>query len=81
MKPKQFCEKSIYWVLSYRDAPRKQMHKLYKYGFVDDHTEDSWKWTLQEAKVIQKTGLEFWLNHTEGPYGFQYWYNKNKNIK
>ena len=72
MSSKQFCEKSIYWVLSYRNCPRKQMHKLYRYGFVDDHTEESWKWTLKQSSIIQKTSLEFWLHNTDGPYGFYY---------
>ena len=74
MKSKQFCEKSIYWVLSYRNAPRK---KLYRYGFIDDHTDESWEWTLKESDKIQKIGLEQWLKKTEGPYGFKYWLNKN----
>jgi hypothetical protein len=71
MKPPRFCEKSIFWVLSYRDAPRKQLHKLYRYGVVDDHTDETWKWTLKEASNIQKHGLEHWLLHTDGPYGYQ----------
>ena len=81
MKTKQFCEKSIYWVLNYRDSPRKQIHKLYRFGFVDDHTDESWKWTIQESKIIQKKGLEYWLKQTDGPYGFQYWVDKNKTEK
>jgi hypothetical protein len=48
------------------------------YGFVDDHTEESWKWTLKESEKIQKMGLDNWFKKTEGPYGFQYWHNKNK---
>jgi hypothetical protein len=75
---KKFCEKSIYWVLSYRNSPRKQMHKLYRYGFVEDHSEESWEWTLREANKIGKNGLEYWLKETEGPYGFHYWCNKYK---
>jgi len=77
MKPIRFCEKSIYWILSYRNAPRKKLHKLYRYGFIDDHTDKSWNWTLNESDKIQKIGLENWFK-TEGPYGFQYWLNKNK---
>ena len=77
MNQKQFCEKSIYWVLSYRNAPRKKLYKLYRYGFIDDHTDESWKWTLKESDKIQKIGLEQWLKKTEGPYGFNYWLNKN----
>lgn len=73
----KFCEKSIYWVLNYRNSPRAAMHKLYRNGFVDDHTEESWNWTKKEATVIQKTSLEYWLKNTEGPYGFEYWKNKN----
>ena len=57
------------------------MHKLYRFGFVDDHTDESWKWTIQESKVIQKKGLEYWLKQTDGPYGFQYWSDKNKTEK
>lgn len=75
MTAKKFCEKSIFWVLSYRNSPRKYMHQLYRYGFIDDHTEESWKWTLKEASIIQKKGLEYWINNTEGPLGFQYWLN------
>jgi hypothetical protein len=78
MKLKPFCEKSIYWVLNYRDAPRKQMHKLYRYGFVDDHSNESWKWTLTQSRIIQQVGLQYWLCHTEGPYGFQHWQDKYK---
>ena len=83
MKKIPFCEKSIHWVLHYRKYPRKQLQKLYRYGFIDDHTTESWNWTLQEANIIQKKGLEYWLNKTGGPYGFQYWtdkmnYNNNK---
>jgi hypothetical protein len=66
----KFCEKSIYWVLSYRNSPHKKLHQLYKYGFVDDHTKDTWDWTLRESTVIDKYGLEHWLNNTKGPYGF-----------
>ena len=76
MKVNRFCEKSIYWILSYRNSPRKQLHKLYRYGFVDDHTDESWKWTLREASHIQKVGLEYWMENTEGPYEFQYWRDK-----
>ena len=43
----KFCEKSIYWILSYRNASRKKLHQLYKYGFVDYHTKDTWDWTLR----------------------------------
>jgi hypothetical protein len=71
-----FCEKSIYWVLSYRRCPRKQLHKLYRYGFIDDHTDDSWKWTMNESTLIDKVGLEHWFKNTEGPYGFEYWRSK-----
>lgn len=78
MNQKRFCGKSIYWIISYRNAPRKAFHKLYMYGFVDDHTEESWKWTLKESEKIQKMGLDNWFKKTEGPYGFQYWHNKNK---
>ena len=51
-----FCERSIYWVLKYRKYPRKTLHKLYRYGFVDDHTPDTLKWTLSEAEKIEKIG-------------------------
>jgi hypothetical protein len=78
MKPDKFCEKSIYWVLSYRNAPRKKLHKLYRYGFIDDHTKESWKWTLKQSDHIEQYSLEYWLKHTEGPYGFKYWVDKNK---
>lgn len=75
----RFCEKSIYWILSYRNAPRKKLMELYRYGFIEDHTDESWKWTLRESDIISKKGFEYWLHQTEGPYGFQYWsqkYNK-----
>ena len=65
----------IYWVLKYRKNPRKTLHKLYRYGFVDDHTADTLKWTLNEAEKIEKIGFENWLK-TDGPNG--YWYGKNK---
>lgn len=71
----RFCERSIYWVLKYRNSPRKTMHKLYRYGFVDDHTPDTWKWTLSEAEKIENIGFENWLK-TDGPKG--YLYGKNK---
>jgi len=76
MKPIQFCEKSIHWVLSYRKSPRKKLHKLYRYGFIDDHTNESWNWTLKQSSIIEKKGLKFWLIQTEGPYGFKYWCDK-----
>lgn len=72
----RFCERSIYWVLKYRNSPRKTLHKLYRYGMVDDHTEDSLKWTLNEAEKINRDGFENWLLNTDGPKG--YWYSKNK---
>ena len=78
MRPNRFCEKSIYWVLSYRDSPRKKMYEIYRNGFVYGHTEDSWKWTLAQSNLIQKVGLEIWLNNTDGPYGFDYWVSRNK---
>jgi hypothetical protein len=78
MRPNRFCEKSIYWVLSYRDSPRKKLHELYRNGVVYGHTEDSWKWTLAQSTLIQKVGLETWLNNTDGPYGFDYWVSRNK---
>jgi hypothetical protein len=81
MNQKQFCEKSIYWVLSYRNAPRKKLHKLYRYGFIDDHTEESWKWTLKESDKIQKIGLQKWFATTDGPYGFQQLHNKKNKQK
>jgi hypothetical protein len=71
MCPRRFCEKSIYWVLSYRNSPRAAMHKLYRYGYVDDHTDESWKWTLKESAIIQQKGLYYWLLNTDGPYGFR----------
>lgn len=78
MKIKQFCEKSIFWVLSYRNAPREKLHKLYRYGFIDDHSKDTWEWTLKEASKIEKYGLEYWLTKTEGPYGFNWCKMKSK---
>jgi hypothetical protein len=77
MNPNRFCEKSIYWILSYRNAPRQKLHKLYRYGFIDDHTTESWEWTLRESDNIRKMGLEHWFTKTDGPYGFHYWQNKH----
>jgi hypothetical protein len=77
MSTKKFCEKSIYWVLSYRRSPRKKLHKLYRYGFVDDHTDETWEWTLAQSDIIYKKGFDYWLKKTEGPYGYEYWH-KNK---
>jgi hypothetical protein len=54
---------------------------MYRYGFIDDHTEESWKWTLKESDKIQKIGLEKWFTITEGPYGFQQLHNKKKKQK
>ncbi len=48
---------------------------MYRYGFVDDHTPDTLKWTLSEAEKIEKIGFENWLK-TDGPKG--YWYGKHK---
>lgn len=79
MSSNRFCEKSIYWILSYRNAPRKKLHQFYRYGFIDDHSQESWKWTLTESDKIQKMGLEHWFKKTEGPYGFQYWQNNKNN--
>lgn len=72
MRTSWFCEKSILWVLTYRNAPRKQMHKLYRYGFVDDHTDASWKWTIKEAANVQRMGLDHWLMKMDGPRGFDH---------
>ena len=72
----RFCEKSIHWILSYRNAPRKKLHQLYRYGFVKGHTEDTWKWTLQEAKNIEQYGFDYWLSNMDGARG--YWYMRNK---
>jgi len=54
------------------------MYEIYRNGFVYGHTEDSWKWTLTQANLIQEVGLEIWLNNTDGPYGFDYWLSRNK---
>lgn len=72
LKRKKLCEKSIYWVLSYRNAPRKKHIELYRYGFVEGHTDESWKWTLRESETIHRKGFEFWFYRTDGPYGFRY---------
>ena len=76
MQPRRLCEKSILWVLKYRDAPGEQMRKMYRYGFVDNHTAESWKWTKKEARVIEKMGIDHWLLHMDGPLGFDY-YKRN----
>ena len=78
MLSKKFCEKSILWVLSYRNNPRKKLFKLYRYGFIDDHNDMSWNWTLKQSDIITKNGFEYWLFKTEGPMGFDYYKNKNK---
>ena len=73
MNSRRFCEKSILWVLTYRNSPRKQMHKLYRYGFVDDHTDESWKWTIKESSNITRMGLDYWFMHMDGPLGFKHY--------
>jgi hypothetical protein len=57
-----------------------QYQKLQIFGFVDDHTAESWKWTIVQSDIIQKHGILFWIKHTEGPYGFHYW-NRKYNTK
>jgi len=81
MRSVWFCEKSILWVLKYRDSPGKQMRQLYRYGFVDDHTDASWKWTIKESANIKRMGLDHWLMHSDGPRGFDYNQRKSTNNK
>ena len=68
---RRMCEKSIYWVLSYRNAPQKKHLELCRNGFVEGHTHESWKWTLRESEIIRQKGFEYWFYRTKGPYGFQ----------
>lgn len=74
------CNKSLHWIFRYSINKYKQHQKLQLYGFVDDHTAESWKWTIAQSNIIEKHGIIFWINNTEGPYGFHYW-NRKYNTK
>jgi hypothetical protein len=70
------CNKSLHWIFKYYINKCKHHKKLQIYGFVDDHTVESWKWTIAQSNIIEKYGIIFWINNTEGPYGFYYWKRK-----
>jgi hypothetical protein len=71
---KKICQQSLLWILGVRAKANRHMYKRdlmnkFPETFTGQHSGGSMVWTINQAKKIDRIGLEQWLK-TPDAYGY-----------